>query len=78
MKEPYCRWLSGQEPTREQVLSEVGRELAIRRSYYAKLVAQKRLAQSESDLRIDRLQAAYDVVALLPPGQRLPQRERGT
>ena len=61
---PLRRWYSGRAPTREEVLEEIGRELAKRRNLYPKWIAERKynLTQENADLALDRLQAAYDYI----------------
>jgi hypothetical protein len=60
------RW-HGEAPTREEVLAEIARELALRRNFYPRWVAAKKLSQTAADERIDRLQAAYDYIGATWP-----------
>jgi hypothetical protein len=46
-------------PTREQVLSEIAREIRFRRAHYPELVALGKLKQEEADERNARLHAGY-------------------
>lgn len=58
------RFLTGRPPSREEVLAEIGRELAYRRRCYPKWIAEEKygLTQQKGDEFIDRLQAAYDYI----------------
>ncbi len=54
----------GDPPKREEVLAEIGRELAKRRQCYPKWIAEGKygLTQKKGDDAIDRLQMAYDYI----------------
>lgn len=56
------KWHSGTAPTREEVLTEIARELAMRRSVFPRWVEAGKLKQAEANKRIDRLQAGYDFI----------------
>jgi hypothetical protein len=56
------RWHTGVQPTREDVLSEVARELAMRRGVFPRWVQSGKITQAQADKRIDALQAAYDFI----------------
>lgn len=47
-------------PTREEVLREIGRELAKRREVFPRWVEAGRLTQQQADDRIACMQAGYD------------------
>lgn len=54
-------WRAHRVPTREEILAEVGRELAQRRNLYPRWIAEGKhgVTQKLADERIDALQAAY-------------------
>ena len=60
------------EITLQDQISEVGRELGLRRNVYPKFVASKRMTQAEADWHIARLDAAYKTLkSLLTPPEKI-------
>ena len=56
-------WASGKAPTRDEVVIELGRELAMRRNVFPRWVEAGKLSQRQADERIDRLQAALEFIS---------------
>ena len=48
--------------TRDEIMAEVARELAMRRNLFPKWVERGKIKQDEADKRIRHLQAAYDYI----------------
>jgi hypothetical protein len=56
------KWHGEAAPTRDQVVAEIGRELAKRRQLFPTWIEAGRITRKQADERIDRLQAAYDYI----------------
>ena len=69
-------WVTGKAPTREEILAELARELAMRRNLYPKWVAAGKLKQPAADLQVDRMQAAHDWIRAQTPSP--PERSAPT
>ena len=48
--------------TRKLILSEIARELALRRNVYPRWIANKKLKRDEANKRVALLQCAYDYI----------------
>lgn len=49
-------------PTYEEIVAELSRELQLRRRLFPEWVSKGKIKQDEADRRINRLQAAYDLI----------------